>query len=108
MRLVRAGFEFGVELNAHIEIVFGNFHRFHNVVIGRGSAYNKTLCGHIVAVIVVEFVAVAVTLLNFLRLIAFRHFGACRYFAGVRAEPHCSALVHLIALVGHEVYYLVV
>ena len=35
MRLVRAGFEFGVELNAHIEIVFGNFHRFHNVVIGQ-------------------------------------------------------------------------
>ena len=56
-----------------------------------------------VPVIIVEFVAVAVTLVDKTRAVAPRHGGIRGDDAGVSAKAQRAALVHLVALSGHEV-----
>ena len=103
MGLVGSALEFGVELNADEEIIAGNLNGFNKSLIGRSAADNKTCVYHFVSEIVVEFVAVAVTLVNDGRVVALFHLSAVGNAAGIAAEPESAALVDILVLVGHEV-----
>ena len=104
MRAVGAGLEFGMELHADVEAVFGNLYSLNDMSVRGHSAYAKSRRGEHIAVVVVEFVTVAVALGNVRGLIAFLHLRAGDYSARVCAEAHGSALGNLVRLIGHEIY----
>ena len=60
-RIVRAALEFRMELNSNME-VSGNLYGFYKSFVRRSSADDKTSLLHFAAVVVVELVAVAMTL----------------------------------------------
>ena len=62
MGLVGAALELRVILHTDIKIVSFDFHRFHNVVIGRSAADGQTGRFQFRPEAVVEFIAVAVAL----------------------------------------------
>ena len=107
MRLVRTGFEFGVILNAHIERTVGKLDRFDKSAIGRKPRERHSAGGQSLAVIVVEFIAVTVTLAYLFRTVALLHCRAGLYHAGIGSGTKRTALVDIVALTGHEVYDLV-
>ena len=85
MGLVGSALEFGMILNTYIKIVFGYLNRFNDIIVGGRSAYAKPRVGQKVSEIVVEFVAVAVTLVNDGRVVALFHLSAVSYAAGIAA-----------------------
>ena len=104
MRAVGAGLEFGMELHADVEAVFGDLHRLNDISVRGHSAYAKPRCGERTAVVVVEFLTMTVTLGNVRGLIAFLHLRAGDYSARICAEAHGSAFCDLVRLIGHEIY----
>ena len=84
--LVGAALEFRVELNSYIKIVLGNFHRFDNIIVGRGSAYYKTGFLQNLPEFVVEFIAMAMTLLYFNLAVAAVHLCAFGDLTGISAQ----------------------
>lgn len=64
MRLIRAGFEFRMILNADIEIPVCQFHRFDKSAVGRKTGERQSCRGERLAVIIIEFIAVTMTLGN--------------------------------------------
>ena len=76
MGLIRARLEFGMELHANVEIAIGEFHRLHDVPRRRGAAESQTALFEGFFVLVIEFVSVAVALLDEIFAVARVHRGA--------------------------------
>ena len=71
VRTVGTGLEFGVILHADIERVIVPLHDLNEPSVRRETGENEPRGGESLAVFVVEFVAVAVTLGDVLRAVAF-------------------------------------
>ena len=65
MRFVWAGQKFWMELNSHKKRMFFYFHRFYEFAVGTCAAYYQSVLRHYLAVIVIKFVSVTVSLGNF-------------------------------------------
>ena len=105
MRIVRTRFEFGVVLHADIEVAVAQLNGFDKSAVGRESRERQTRACDLLAVVVVELIAVAVAFADFPFAVRAEH---CRVFlnnAGIRAETQSAALVDLVVLPGHKVDY---
>ena len=99
VRVVGARLEFGVELHADKEIVVVDLHRFAECPVGRKPGKRHARLFELLAVVVVEFEAVAVAFADGIGAVGSLHLLAV-YLAGVSAEAHRAA--HLDAvLIGH-------
>ena len=96
-----------MELHAHIELVVGQLHGFHDIAIGRSAADHHAGQSEHFAEIVVEFVAVAMALADQLAAIGLVHPGARLDGAGVCPQAQRAALGHGIVLIGQEIDHLV-
>lgn len=64
VRTVRAALELGVELRAQMEIAARNLHSLHKASVRAGTGNDQTLLLELGAELVVELIAVAVTLVD--------------------------------------------
>ena len=81
-----------MELHAHEEGMIFHFHRFHDAVIGRSAAEDKPRFFQRFAIIVVEFVSVAVAFADlFFAAVRFRNARTLFQGAYVFAEAHRAA-----------------
>ena len=76
MGLIGAALELGVELDAHIEGAVPQLHGFHDVTIGRGAADGQAGVHQGLAEVVVEFIAVAMALIDVGRAVSLKHLRA--------------------------------
>ena len=106
MRTVGAALEFRMELHTDVKIIFGNFHRFDDVIIRRGTADDKPGINQTRAEIVIEFITVTVTLGNIGFAIATIHLRTGHYLAGICAETERTALRNIVILIRQEINYL--
>ena len=83
MGLVGAALEFRVELDTHLEGAVRQLHGLHNVAVGRGAADHEARVLEILPEIVVEFVAVAVALVDVGSAVGGEHLGAGDNGAGI-------------------------
>ena len=90
-------------LNAHIERAIAQLHGLDQPSVRREAGEREPCGGQRIAVIVVEFIAMAMALGDGVRAVAARHGGAGLDYAGIRAQAQRAALVNIIALTGHEV-----
>ena len=96
-----------MELDTHIEGAVRELHGFHNVVIGGGAADDESRVLKGLPEVVVEFIAVAVALVDVAGAVGVEHPGAGSDPAGVRPQTQGAALGHAVALVRQEVNDLV-
>lgn len=102
MRAIGAGLELGMGLGRDEEGVGRNFDHLDDMAI-RGEADGlESLVGQGLAIVVVDFIAVTMALIDFLRSIEAIGLGRGIKDAGIGAKAHRSAEVGDIALVGHE------
>ena len=85
MRTVGAALEFRVELYADVEGVIADLHGLYDVSVRGGAADAQTGSFQLIAEVVIEFVAMAVTLVDLMLAIALHHAGAFLDVAGVGA-----------------------
>ena len=102
MRTIGTALEFGMELNADIEVVFGNLECLHQSSVHTRAADNRALFFVARAIEVVEFPAMTMALGNILLFIAFVKKRIFLYVAGISPESHRSAYTHVL-LVFHKV-----
>ena len=103
MRSCRARFEFGVRLRSQEPRVVFELDHFHNVLVRRNAANVHAVRFELVAIVVVDFVTVAVTFVNELLTVSLIRFGILRQNAGVLPQTHGAAEVCDVVLVGHQV-----
>ena len=103
MGLVGAALELRVILHTDIKIVPFDFHRLHNVIIGRSAADGQTGRFQFRPEAVVEFIAVAVALGDIQFAVYPVHLGAGDNLAGVSTQAQRAALGGFVALVGQKV-----
>ena len=94
-----------MELTAQEPGVFipGQFHDFHQTVVRGNTAQQQTVLGQHIPVLIVELVTVAVTFINQRLVIGFFRQGVRINLAGIKTQPHGSALVLNIHLIRHQV-----
>lgn len=85
VRTVGAALEFRVELYADVEGVIADLHGLYDVSVRGGAADAQTGCFQLIAEVIIEFIAVTVTLVNLIFAIALHHAGAFLDVAGVGA-----------------------
>ena len=90
--------EFRVRLSGHVVGMILQFNELHQGAIGRGTAKDEILGLELLAIGVVELVAVAVAFVDLLGAVQLGCLAAGRQFAGLRAEPHGAAHVSDILL----------
>ena len=90
-------------LHADEERLVRQLHRLHEPSVRGKAAERQARRLKLFAVIIVEFIAVAVALGDLLRAVAARHGAARRDLAGIAAQAQRAALVDLLALAGHEI-----
>ena len=102
MGAVGAALELRVELGTQMEGAAGQLHRLHQTAVRAGAGNDQTGVLHLLPEVVVELVAVAVTLPDLGLAVALGHLGAGGHGAGVLAQTHGAALGDVALLVGHE------
>lgn len=85
VRTVGAALEFRVELYADVEWMIADLHGLYDVSVRGGAADAQTGRFQLIAEVVIEFVAMAVTLVDLMLAIALHHAGAFFDVAGVGA-----------------------
>ena len=103
MRLVRAGFEFGVKLHADEEVAVGEFDRFDQPSVGGRPRQGQPARRKGLAVVVVELVAVTVALADLAFAVAAFHRRPRCDHAGIRAQPERAALINFVTLSRHKI-----
>ena len=103
MGFIGTAFEFRVKLNTDVEGFIGQFNRFHQLTVGRNAAEDKPERFQLIAVQVVELIAVTVAFINMSCSIAALHRASGLNFTGIAAQAQRTALVDFIALSRHEV-----
>ena len=76
MSAVGAALEFGVELCAQMEVTAGQLHGLHQTAVRAGAGNDQSGILHLLTELVVELVAVAVTLPDLSLAVALGHLGA--------------------------------
>ena len=94
-------------LNADIERAVRKLNGFNKSAVGRFAGKNKSVFCENVAVIVVKFITMAVSLGNFIRAVATFHGCSLGNYARICAETECTSLVNVFTLTGYEVDNLV-
>ena len=107
VRLVRTALELRMELYAYKIVVLGYLNRLHYPAVGRCSAQLEPCICQNLAIVVVELVAVAVSLADVLLAVAFANHCAFRKPARICAQTKRSALADAARLVGEKVYDLI-
>ena len=92
MRLMRFAVEFGMKLAREEKRMLGQFDHLDQFAVHRIAAENKIGLGKTIAVIVVEFVAMAMAFVHDERAVELRGLGADDQLAGLRAEAHGTTL----------------
>ena len=90
-------------LHADIKRTVRELHGLDKTPVRAQTAQRQPRRGQRRAVVIIEFVAVAVALGDVLRAVAALHRRPRRNVAGVSAEAERAALVDLVALAGHKV-----
>ena len=85
VRTVGAALEFRVELYADVEWMIADLHGLYDVSVRGGAADAQTGCFQLLTEVIIEFIAVTVTLVNLIFAIALHHAGAFLDVAGVGA-----------------------
>ena len=107
MRAVGPALELRVVLHADEEGVAAHLHRLGQAAVRRAAGHRQPRRLQLAAEGVVELIAVAVPLAYLPRAVAALQRRARGYHAGPRAQAQRAALVHLVALAGHEIDHLV-
>ena len=107
VRAIRAALKFRMELHTDVEIIFGDFDCFDNIIIRGGAADDKTGVDETCTEIVIEFVAVTMAFGNLRLAVAPVHLRAGNDLAGVSPEAERTALGDIIVLIGEKVNDLV-
>ena len=102
MRFVGTRFELGVELDAHVEGAFGEFHRLYDVLVGRGTADGEARFFQRLLKVVIEFVSVAMALFDERLAVATGERRSLSDLTGIGPQTHGAALDDPL-LVGHQV-----
>ena len=103
VRLEHCASVFGMELYAHIPLERGDFHYFHQVAFRVDTYTGHTVLFKLCLESIVEFVAVAMTLLDVLLAISIKYLVALCKHAFVRAEAHVLFHVEYRLLLLHQV-----
>ena len=107
VRAVRAAFELRVVLDAHEEGQIVQLHGLYQVPAGRHAREREPRPRELLPIIVVEFIAVAVALLNKRLPVTAVHRRPHHDLAGIGAQAQRAALVNPVTLARHEVDNLV-
>ena len=73
MRFIGTAFEFRMILNAYKKVVIRQFNRFHQLTVRRDTGKRQTVGRKLVAVVIIELIAVTVAFLNLNGTVAFFH-----------------------------------
>ena len=103
MGLIGAALEFRMILYADIEPGIGNFHGFHNIIIGRGSADDKSFFFQHIPEVVVKLITMAVTLGDMLFPVGPVHLGAWTNVAGIGSQTQGTALGNMLILIRQKI-----
>ena len=104
MGLVGAALQLGVELDAHEPGVVGQLHDLHQALVGGETGQLQARLGQLLAVVVVELIAVAVALGDLVGAVG--PVGKAVVVgdaAGIGPQAHGAALLRDAPLVGHQV-----
>ena len=93
VRAVRLAQKFRVELAGQIVGMLLEFDHFHELAVGAGAAEDESVALEFFAVGVVEFVAVAVPLVDDKGAVELLGLAAHHELAGLRAQPHGAAFL---------------
>ena len=91
VRLVGTALELGMKLNAGEKTAIRQFYRFDKSAVRRQAADGHPFTRQCLAVVIVEFKAVAVPFAYFIRAVQVVQKRALRDFTGIRAQPHGAA-----------------
>ena len=103
MRAIRAALEFRVELRGHEPGMVCQFHHLDKAVVGRTPTDDHAVRLHAFAILVIEFVAMTVTLKNNGFVVSGIGFGARRQTTDPVAQAHGATLSRQLALRHHQV-----
>ena len=85
-----------------MEVTAGQLHGLHQTAVRAGAGNDQSCILHLLTELVVELVAVAVTLPDLSLAVALGHLGAGLDGAGVLAQTHGATLGDVALLVGHQ------
>ena len=94
MRFVGTALELGMELYAYKEVVVRYFNGFHYSAVGGYAAQCQSRIAQNVSVIVIELVAVTVSLAYAFLTVASANYAALDKIARIRAEAERAALAY--------------
>jgi hypothetical protein len=97
-------FQLGMELSRDEPGVIRELNNLHQVQIGIDSTENHSVIFELFSVIIIHFVAVAMTLSEFPTTVCCEGSGSGLNFAGISPQTHGSPHIRNVFLILHEVY----
>ena len=102
MRIIRARLELRMILNSYVKIAVAQLNCLDEPAVGRESRKRKSSLRKLLAVFVVEFIAVAVAFADFGLAVCAEHGRVFADYAGVRAESQRAALVNSLVFYNSQ------